>query len=345
MHSVHAAYSTELGSPDVIVYGELPRPVPGPTDVLVRVEAVAVNQVDTFVRSGAYRTPTPFPFVLGRDLVGTVAEVGPGATGFGVGERVWSHSLGHAGRQGVTAGYGVVGADRLYHLPDGVDPARAAAVLHPVATAHLALFRHAGLKPGETVLVVGGAGNVGRVATALARTAGARVLAVARAETAPECHEAGAAAVVDHRDHDATEQLRRLAPGGVDVHLDTSGHPDLDAALSLVGHGARIVLMAGLTARPVLPVGAVYPRDISMTPPMTPVRHISSGCSGAAYSAPCAGPRSPLADAATSTVDGPGRAARGPSARGEPTASLPVFAPRVGTAVCAKTGQNDRIHE
>jgi NADPH:quinone reductase-like Zn-dependent oxidoreductase len=264
LHHVKAAYITTLGSPDVITYGEMDRPVPGPTDVLVRVEAAAVDPVDTFVRSGAYRTPTPFPFVLGRDLVGTVAETGPGATGFAVGDRVWSHSLGHGGRQGVTAEYCVVGVDRLYHLPGDVDAARAVAVLHPVATAHLALFRHARLRPGETVLVIGGAGNVGRAATVLAVRAGARVLAVARAETAPDCLRAGATAVVDHRDPDAAEQLRELTGDGVDVHLDTSGHQDLDAALALVGHGARVVLMAGLSARPVLPVGAVYPRDVSL---------------------------------------------------------------------------------
>jgi NADPH:quinone reductase-like Zn-dependent oxidoreductase len=261
---VKAAYITTLGSPDVITYGEMDRPVPGPTDVLVRVEAAAVDPVDTFVRSGAYRTPTPFPFVLGRDLVGTVADIGPGATGFAVGDRVWSHSMGHGGRQGVTAEYCVVGVDRLYHLPGDVDAARAVAVLHPVATAHLALFRHARLRPGETVLVIGGAGNVGRAATVLAARAGARVLAVARAETAPDCLRAGATAVVDHRDPDAAEQLRELTGDGVDVHLDTSGHQDLDAALALVGHGARVVLMAGLSARPVLPVGAVYPRDVSL---------------------------------------------------------------------------------
>jgi NADPH:quinone reductase-like Zn-dependent oxidoreductase len=261
---VKAAYITTLGSPDVITYGEMDRPVPGPTDVLVRVEAAAVDPVDTFVRSGAYRTPTPFPFVLGRDLVGTVAETGPGATEFAVGDRVWSHSMGHGGRQGVTAEYCVVGVDRLYHLPADVDAARAVAVLHPVATAHLALFRHARLRPGETVLVIGGAGNVGRAATVLAARAGARVLAVARAETAPDCLRAGATAVVDHRDPDAAEQLRELTGDGVDVHLDTSGHQDLDAALAMVGHGARVVLMAGLTARPVLPVGAVYPRDVSL---------------------------------------------------------------------------------
>ena len=259
-----AAYITTLGSPDVITYGEMDRPVPGPTDVLVRVEAAAVDPVDTFVRSGAYRTPTPFPFVLGRDLAGTVAETGPGATRFAVGDRVWSHSMGHGGRQGVTAEYCVVGVDRLYHLPGDVDAARAVAVLHPVATAHLALFRHARLRPGETVLVIGGAGNVGRAATVLAARAGARVLAVARAETASDCLGAGATAVVDHRDPDAAEQLRELTGDGVDVHLDTSGHQDLDAALALVGHGARVVLMAGLSARPVLPVGAVYPRDVSL---------------------------------------------------------------------------------
>jgi NADPH:quinone reductase-like Zn-dependent oxidoreductase len=261
---VKAAYITTLGSADVITYGEMDRPVPGPTDVLVRVEAAAVDPVDTFVRSGAYRTPTPFPFVLGRDLVGTVAETGPGAAGFAVGDRAWSHSMGHGGRQGVTAEYCVVGVDRLYHLPGDVDAARAVAVLHPVATAHLALFRHARLRPGETVLVIGGAGNVGRAATVLAARAGARVLAVARAETAPDCLRAGATAVVDHRDPDAAAQLRELTGDGVDVHLDTSGHQDLDAALAVVGHGARVVLMAGLTARPVLPVGAVYPRDVSL---------------------------------------------------------------------------------
>ena len=105
---------------------------------------------------------------------------------------------------------------------------------------------------------------MGRAATTLASSAGARVLTLARAENAPECRRAGATAVVDYRDPDAAEQLHQLAPGGVDVHLDTSGRPDLEAALAIVRHGARIVLMAGLSARPVLPVGAVYPRDVTL---------------------------------------------------------------------------------
>ena len=150
---MRAAYITELGPADAIRVGELPTPVPGPTDVLVRVELVVVDPVDTLVRSGAYRTPTPFPFVVGRDLVGTVAEAGAGAAGFAPGDRVWCNSLGHDGRQGSFAEFAVVPAERLYHLPDGADPVASVAVLHPAATAYLALFRHGRLRPGESVYV------------------------------------------------------------------------------------------------------------------------------------------------------------------------------------------------
>ena len=264
MRLVRAAYVTRLGGPDVVEYGELPTPVPGPTDVLVRADAIAVDPVDVFVRSGAYATPTPFPFVLGRDVVGTVAETGPGAVGFGVGDRVWCNSLGHGGRQGACAEYSVVPVDRLYRLPDGVDAGSAVAALHPAATAYLALFRHGRLQPGETVLVAGGAGNVGRAATTLAVAAGARVLVTARPDDEAVCVAAGAAAVVDYRDPDVVARLRELAPDGVDVHLDTAGRHDLDAALAVVGRGGRIVLMAGLFARPELPVGAVYTREVAI---------------------------------------------------------------------------------
>jgi NADPH:quinone reductase-like Zn-dependent oxidoreductase len=110
---MRAAYITELGPAEAIRVGELPVPVPGPTGVLVRVEVVVVDPVDTMVRSGAYRTATPFPFVVGRDLVGTVAEVGAGVAGFAAGDRVWCNSLGHGGRQGSFAEYAVVPGERL----------------------------------------------------------------------------------------------------------------------------------------------------------------------------------------------------------------------------------------
>ena len=258
---MRAAYIEAHGSAESIKYGTLPTPVPGPTDVLVEVDAVAVNNVDTFVRSGAYETPVPFPFVIGRDLVGTVAAVGAGVVDFAVGEAVWSNSLGHAGRQGAAAEYAVVPGDRLYHLPDGVDPLTAVALVHPTATAYLALAVHGLLRAGETVLVAGAAGHVGRAATVLARRAGARVVATASRADLEVCRRLGAEVAVDYRDPDLAGALHRAAMDGVDVHLDTSGHHDLDLAVGLLAPRGRIVLMAGLAARPELPVGAVYTRD------------------------------------------------------------------------------------
>jgi NADPH:quinone reductase-like Zn-dependent oxidoreductase len=258
---MRAAYITELGPPDAIGVGELPAPVPGPTDVLVRVELVVVNPVDTLVRSGVYPTPTPFPFVVGRDLVGTVAEAGAGATGFAPGDRVWCNSLGHDGRQGSFAEYAVVPAERLYHLPAVADPIASVAALHPAATAYLALFRHGSLRPGETVYLAGAAGNVGSAATGMARLGGARVLAGARSEDADWCRSAGAAEVLDYRDPDLPGRLRELAPAGIDLYIDTSGHLDLPTAIDLLALRGRLVLLAGPGQRLTLPAGPLYTND------------------------------------------------------------------------------------
>ena len=253
-----AAYITELGAPEVIRYGVVPIPAIGPTDVLVRSEALAVNPVDCLIRAGVYRTPTPFPFIVGRDVAGVVVVAGPGAAGFAVGDRVWSNSLGHGGRQGSFSDYVVVAADRCYHLPDAVSADAAVAVFHPAATAYLALFRHANLQPGETVYVGGGAGNVGRATIELAAAAGARVIASARPEDFDDCAALGASAVVDYQDGAAA--VAKAASEGVDVYLDTSGHHDFAAALEVLAKGGRIVIMAG-TARVPLPVSALFQRD------------------------------------------------------------------------------------
>ncbi|MGB3699011.1 MAG: NADPH:quinone reductase [Gordonia sp. (in: high G+C Gram-positive bacteria)] len=263
--TMDAAYVDRLGSADEIRFGRLPVPQTGPTDVLVAVEVVTVNPVDTFVRSGGYRTSTPFPFVIGRDLVGTVVAAGPGAAGFSVGDRVWSNSLGHGGRQGSFAQYAAVPAERLYHLPDGVDPVQAVGVAHMAATAWLGLFRHGGVRMGQTVFIGGGAGNVGRAAVSLAVAAGARVIASAGGADLDRVRAAGAAFVVDYRDPAATEQLRAAAPGGVDLHWDTSGHHDFDAALEVLADGGRLLLTAaGPQTRVPLPVSAAYTRDVSL---------------------------------------------------------------------------------
>ncbi len=257
---MRAAFLTELGAPDVIRVGELPDPVPGPTDVLVRVEAVAVDPVDALVRSGAYRTALPLPFVVGRDLVGTVERAGPGAVGFAEGDRVWSNSLGHAGRQGPTAERAVVPADRLYRLPAAVDPTAAVAVLHPAATAWLALVRHARLRPGERLLVEGAAGNVGRALVELGALMGAHVVCTAATDDHEAVRALGAERVVDYRSPDLAE---RLGPG-FDVTVDCSGRNEVHRLAPLLAPGARVVLLAsrggplGVTPRD------LYTRDVSV---------------------------------------------------------------------------------
>ncbi|MFI5619680.1 NADPH:quinone reductase [Streptomyces sp. NPDC051567] len=262
---MYAAYIEELGPADVIRFGELPAPVPGPSDVLVEVEVVSVNHVDTFVRSGAWRTPLDFPFVIGRDLVGTVLAAGPAvAHRFAPGARVWCNSLGHDGRQGAAAEQVVVPADRLYPLPEGVDPVDLVALAHPAVTAYLALFDQGGITAGDTVLVAGAAGNVGSALVTLAAHAGARVIATASPRDFGYVRERGAAEVVDYHDPDVPGRVRALAPDGIDIHVDTSARNDLEAAVPLLASRGRIVVLSGLGTRPVLPVGPLYLKDCSV---------------------------------------------------------------------------------
>lgn len=261
---MRAAFIERLGPPENIRYGEVPTPRPGPGDVLVDVSATAVNHVDTFVRSGAWRTPIDFPFVIGRDLAGTVVEAGSGAAGFRPGDRVWCNSLGYAGRQGAAAQRAVVPADRLYPLPDGVDPADAVAVAHPAATAYLALFTHGRLRAGETVVVAGAAGNVGSALVVLAADAGARVVATAGARDLEYCRSLGASEVIDYADPTATGRIRATARDGVDIYVDTSGRNELTTSIDLLATRGRIVVLAGMRSRPVLPIGQLYLRDRSV---------------------------------------------------------------------------------
>lgn len=259
--TMRAALIDQRGPVDQIRIDTIAVPALGPTDVLVEVQYVAVNPIDTFVRSGHYMTLLPFPFVIGRDLVGIVVAAGSGVNSFKVGDAVWANSLGHAGRQGCTSTYAVVAADRLYPLPHGVDPAVAIGVFHPAASAYLAIATHAQAQAGETVYIAGGAGHVGSAAIVIAARAGARVIASAAADDHDYCRSLGADIVLDYRDSELVDKISTAAPHGLDVHLDTAARHDLDAAVHLLAHRGRLILMAGLKARPEFPVGALYTRD------------------------------------------------------------------------------------
>ena len=138
------------------------------------------------------------------------------------------------------------------------------AVAHPAATAYLGWFVHTGLRAGQTVLVGGGAGNVGTAAVTMAALAGARVLATARPDDQDQCKAAGAGAVLDYRDPALGERIREHAPDGVHVFWDTSGHNDLDLAARVCAPGGRVLLTAAARPSKEVPLAGLYTRDIDV---------------------------------------------------------------------------------
>lgn len=261
---MRAAYVTEFGSPENIQVGELNEPILGALDVLVRTQALAVNFVDTLVRSGRYPTPKTFPFVIGRDLVGIVSAKGDAVDGFAVGDAVWSNSLGHRGLQGSFSEYVAVPHDRLYPLPAGANPTEAVALVHSAGTAYLALFREARLKYGDTVVVSGAAGAVGSTAVQFAAASGVHVIATAREEDAEWCRSAGAEVVFDYRNPDLWTRINEAAPNGVNVFLETSKHYDFAQTLPLLARGARFILITSMGSPVQLPLEQLYLRDASL---------------------------------------------------------------------------------
>src|SRR5581483_2888237 len=169
-----AAYLETTGNPDVIQFGDLPRPTPQAGEVLVRVGAVSLNPIDVYIRSGAVPMSLPKPYILGCDLAGKVEAVGPAAHRFQIGDRVWGSNQGLLGRQGTFAEYAAVHEDWLYPTPPSVSDALAAATALTGITAHLGLFRDAKLKEGETVFVNGGTGGIGSMVVQMAKAVEAR---------------------------------------------------------------------------------------------------------------------------------------------------------------------------
>lgn len=260
-----AAYIDQPGPPESIVYGDLPKPAATGAGVLVKVAAVAVNPVDTYIRSGAIRLELPRPFIVGCDLAGTVEEVGPQVTQLKPGDRVWGSNQGLMGRQGTFAEYACVEQQWLYPTPEGVADRDAAALALVAITAHLGLFRDARLSLGETLFVHGGSGGVGACVVQMAKTIGARVMTTAGSpEKAHLCKQLGADAVVNYKTDDVDAAIKRFAPAGLDVWWETLREPDLERIVGHMGLGGRIVIMAGREAKALLPVGPFYVKDCSI---------------------------------------------------------------------------------
>jgi len=260
-----AAFIRQTGPPESIVYDELPAPQPRAGEVLVRVAAVALNPVDTYLRAGAIQMSLPQPFIVGCDLAGTVEEVGPRATRFKVGDRVWGSNQGLLGRQGTFAEYCAVDEAWLYATPAEVTDEQAAALALVGITAHLGLLRDAKLEAGETLFVNGGAGGVGSVVVQMAKALGARVATTAGSdERCALCRELGADLAINYKTDNVDEAVKSFAPSGVDVFWETLREPNFDRAVAILAERGRMTLMAGRDARPTFPVGPFYVKGLSL---------------------------------------------------------------------------------
>ena len=260
-----AAYLNKTGPPETILYDELPAPRPGPSQCLVKVAAVAVNPIDTYIRAGLVRMPLPLPFIVGCDLAGAVVEVGPGVTRFSPGSRVWGSNQGLLGRQGTFAEFCAVDEDWLYPTPDGISDEQAAAIALVGITAHLGLVRDARLQKGETLFVNGGSGGVGSTVVQMAKAIGAHVITTAGSDKKVElCRRLGADFVVNYKTANVEAELKKIAPAGVNVWWETLREPNFDLAVGALAVRGRMIVMAGRGARPPFPLGPFYVKGCSL---------------------------------------------------------------------------------
>ena len=262
---MRAAYITQTGTPDVITYGDLPTPKPTRRQCLIKVAAVDVNPIDVYVRSGAIPAKLSFPFILGRDLAGTVVEAGVGVRNFKVGDRVWATSQGSDGRPGTFAEFAAVDHRWLHPIPEGVSDEDIVALSLVGITSQLGLVRNANLKTGEVLFVNGGSGGVGSCVVQMAKILGARVITTAGTdEKVAACRDLGADLAINYKTQDVAAAIKGFAPDGLNVWWETQREPDIDRAVSLLAMRGRMVLMAGRDARPPFPVGPFYVKDCSL---------------------------------------------------------------------------------
>ena len=260
-----AAFITETGPPECIQFADLPAPHLQGAQVLVKVRAVAINPIDTYVRSGMVPMPLPKPFIVGCDLAGVVEAAGPNAHRYRPGDRVWGSNQGLLGRQGTFAELVAVDEHWLHPIPAEVSDEDAAAAALVGITAHLGLVREARLHRGETIFVNGGSGGVGSMVIQMARALGARVFACAGSDEKVElCRELGAELAVNYKTQDVGAEIKKVVPGGVNVWWETTREPDLDRVVASLSSRGRMIVMAGREARPPLPVGPFYVKGCSL---------------------------------------------------------------------------------
>ncbi|ALC15599.1 NADPH:quinone reductase/Zn-dependent oxidoreductase [Desulfuromonas soudanensis] len=231
----------EFGPPEAMLLEEVPPLAPGPGEVVVRLQAVGVNPVDTYIRSGLYAPDLPLPYTPGSDGAGIIEAVGTGVRHRTVGQRVYvARSL-----SGTYAEAALCKEFHTHPLPEKTSFGQGAAIGVPYGAAFRALFQRAHAVPGETVLVHGASGGVGIAAVQLARAAGLRVIGTAgTAEGEALVAAQGAHHVLNHREKGYLEKLPELTCGaGVDVILEMLANVNLDRDLGVLAKGGRVVVI------------------------------------------------------------------------------------------------------
>lgn len=246
-----------------LVAGRISVPKPGPGEILIRVAAAGINRVDIDQKNGDYKAPAGSSPLLGLEVSGTVAELGDGAAEFALGDRVMALMSG-----GAYAEYAVAREEFVLPIPARLSFDEAAAVPESYFTVWSNVFMDANLKPGEVLLVHGGASGVGSAAVQIAKAMGAVVITTARSgDKADFCRALGADLAINYKETDFEAETARFLGGrGVDVVFDWIGHEYLKKHLTLLGRKGRLVFIDSRTKEgPQIDLSMLMRKNIVLT--------------------------------------------------------------------------------
>ncbi|OPA87626.1 NADPH:quinone oxidoreductase [Pseudomonas fluorescens] len=230
-----------FGGPESFELDDVPKPIPGVGEVLVRVHATSINPLDFQVRRGDYSDLVPLPTITGHDVSGVVEAVGPGVEAFAPGDEVW-YTAQIFGGPGSYAEYHVAVESIIGHKPPSLSHLEAASLALVGGTVWEALTVRAALRVGESILIHGGAGGVGHVAIQVAKAIGARVFTTVREANFEFARSMGADVVIDYGKEDYVDAILRETGGqGVDVVFDTIGGDTLSRSPDVLAELGRVV--------------------------------------------------------------------------------------------------------
>ncbi|MBK8133284.1 MAG: NADPH:quinone oxidoreductase family protein [Gammaproteobacteria bacterium] len=251
------------GPVENLVYRDMPDPVPGAGEIRVVIEAIGVNFPDGLLVEGKYQAKPQVPFMPGGEFAGQVAALGPGASGFAVGDRVLGWNVG----RGAYAEQIAVPAGELFPLPASMSMDQGAALLCATATAHHALRQRGRLQAGETLVVLGAAGGTGIAAVQIGKAIGARVIAVCSSDEKIAFAKAqGADEGINYSREDLNQAIKRLTDGrGADVVYDAVGGDAFDACSRAMAWDGRLLIIGFASGRiPTLPVNLTLVKGYSV---------------------------------------------------------------------------------